>query len=54
MNREAIARYILTGLLICGGVALLVMDRPVPEWYVALASLAVGNTFRLQVTAPKK
>ena len=53
MNGEALARYILTGGLIAGAVVLLVMSIAVPDWYVAVVAGATGNTFRLQVTAPK-
>ena len=54
MNVESIFRYSLTGLILVGAIVLLVLGTAIPDWYVALASLAVGNTFRLQVTKPKE
>ena len=53
MNGEALARYILTGLLIVAVVALLIAGTGIPEWFIAIVAGATGNTFRLQVTKPK-
>ena len=52
MNAESIFRYALTGLILAGAVAMLILAVAVPDWYIAVVSLAVGNTFRLQVTKP--
>jgi len=54
MNGEAIARYILFGLVLTGCIVLLAIGTDVPAWLESLALVLGGNTARLQVTAAKK
>ena len=54
MNREAIARYALFGMLLAGCIVLLALSKDVPDWLIAITSGLGGNTVRLQVSAPKK
>ena len=54
MNREALARYILFGLVVAGCIVLLALKVDVPAWLESLALVLGGNTARLQVTAKPK
>ncbi len=50
MNAEALARYILFGVMVVGCLVLVALGNIVPEWFQVLTAAVGGNTVRLQVT----
>ena len=54
MMRENAFRFALTVLLMAFAGVVYWRSGAVDEWLVGLVGMAVGNTFRLQSSAPKE